>query len=92
MAARKSPVPDWVPDDLPRSPGVYHFVDALGSPIYIGKSINVRRRVRGYFYGGGPVSMLTLQLETVWLREWTADFMPSALRQALGIPARPTEG
>lgn len=54
MAARTSPVPDWVPDDLPRCPGVYHFVDQLGSPIYIGKSVNVRRRVRGYFYGGGP--------------------------------------
>lgn len=54
MAARTSPVPDWVPDDLPRSPGVYHFVDALGTPIYIGKSVNLRRRVRGYFYGGGP--------------------------------------
>ena len=54
MAARTSPVPDWVPDDLPRSPGVYHFVDARGTPIYIGKSVNLRRRVRGYFYGGGP--------------------------------------
>lgn len=65
MAARNSPVPDWVPNDLPRSPGVYHFVDELGSPIYIGKSVDVRRRVRGYFYGGGPkderlVNMLRL--------------------------------
>lgn len=54
MSARTSPVPVWVPEDLPRSPGVYHFVDALGTPIYIGKSVNLRRRVRGYFYGGGP--------------------------------------
>ncbi|MDH3427636.1 MAG: hypothetical protein OEM23_04295 [Gemmatimonadota bacterium] len=54
MAARISPVPDWVPGDLPGSPGVYQFVDALGNPIYIGKSVNLRRRVRSYFYGGGP--------------------------------------
>lgn len=52
--ARPSPVPQWVPGDLPRSPGVYQFEDALGTPIYVGKSVNLKRRVRGYFYGGGP--------------------------------------
>lgn len=41
----------------------------------------------GYFYGGAPVSRLTLELETIWLRAWTAEFMPAALREALGIPA-----
>ena len=40
----------------------------------------------GYFYGRGPVVTLTLQLETIWLREWTAPFMPPELKQALGIP------
>lgn len=52
--ARTTPVPDWVPADLPTSPGVYSFRDASGHPLYIGKSVNLRRRVRGYFYGGGP--------------------------------------
>jgi len=52
--ARPSPVPEWVPPDLPQAPGVYQFEDALGTPIYVGKSVNLRRRVRGYFYGGGP--------------------------------------
>ncbi|MFV1987453.1 MAG: hypothetical protein ACC682_09225 [Gemmatimonadota bacterium] len=52
--ARRTPVPDWVPADLPTSPGVYSFCDTSGHPLYIGKSVNVRRRVRGYFYGGGP--------------------------------------
>ncbi len=52
--ARPSPVPEWVPSDLPQAPGVYQFEDALGTPIYVGKSVNLRRRVRGYFYGGGP--------------------------------------
>lgn len=52
--ARSSPVPEWVPADLPARPGVYQFEDELGTPIYVGKSVNLKRRVRGYFYGGGP--------------------------------------
>ncbi len=43
----------------------------------------------GYYYGGGPVSKLTIELETVWLRQWTAGFMPPALKQSLGIPEAP---
>jgi len=39
----------------------------------------------GYFYGTAPVSLLTLEIETIWLREWTAQFMPTELKQALGI-------
>lgn len=54
MSRRNTPVPDWIPRDLPAAPGVYQFQDALGTPIYVGKSVNLRRRVRGYFYGGGP--------------------------------------
>jgi hypothetical protein len=54
VARRTSPVPDWIPGDLPAAPGVYHFLDPAGTTIYIGKSVNLRRRVRGYFYGGGP--------------------------------------
>ncbi len=40
----------------------------------------------GYFYGSKPVSRVTLELETVWFREWTTQVMPSELKQALGIP------
>ena len=54
MSRRNSPVPEWIPPDLPAAPGVYQFEDAVGTPIYVGKSVNLRRRVRGYFYGGGP--------------------------------------
>lgn len=50
----RSPVPDWVPDDLPRAPGVYQFENGSETALYVGKSVNVRRRVRSYFYGGGP--------------------------------------
>ena len=40
----------------------------------------------GYFYGSAGVSKLTLDLETVWLRQWTAPLMPPDLKLALGIP------
>ena len=34
---------------LPTGPGVYIFNDERGSPLYIGKSINIRRRVMSHF-------------------------------------------
>lgn len=34
---------------LPDSPGIYIFRDAEGAPLYIGKSINIRDRVRSHF-------------------------------------------
>jgi hypothetical protein len=42
----------------------------------------------GYFYGTAPVSTLNLTIESVWLRAWTAEFMPDELKLALGIPLR----
>lgn len=35
--------------DLPDTPGVYIFEDDNGKPLYIGKSINIRRRVLQHF-------------------------------------------
>ena len=40
---------------------------------------------RGYIYGTAPVSEATIVIETIWLREWTAPFMPGDARAALGI-------
>jgi DNA polymerase-3 subunit epsilon len=36
---------------LPRKPGVYVFRDGGGRPLYVGKAIDLRRRVRSYFSG-----------------------------------------
>ena len=35
--------------ELPEGPGVYVFEDERGSPIYIGKSINIKKRVLSHF-------------------------------------------
>lgn len=38
-------------DSLPRTPGVYQFIDRNGTIFYVGKAKNLRTRVRSYFYG-----------------------------------------
>ena len=38
-------------DDLPRSAGVYLFKDRDGRVLYVGKSKDLRTRVKSYFYG-----------------------------------------
>ncbi len=43
----------------------------------------------GYFYGAAPVCGAHLTLETIWLRGWTAQFMPGTVKQVLGVPAEP---
>ncbi len=35
--------------NLPATPGVYIFEDDAGSPLYVGKSVNIRSRVRSHF-------------------------------------------
>ncbi|MCH2161953.1 MAG: hypothetical protein MK085_08785 [Phycisphaerales bacterium] len=43
----------------------------------------------GFIYGIEPVSRVTLKIESVWLREWTAEAMPGDLREVLGIKSTP---
>lgn len=39
----------FLADALPSAPGVYIFRDGQGRPLYVGKSEDIRRRVRTYF-------------------------------------------
>lgn len=38
-------------DNLPAKCGVYYFHDARGNVIYVGKAINIRKRIAGHFTG-----------------------------------------
>src|SRR5687767_1121046 len=33
---------------LPQGPGIYRFLDAADTPLYIGKSVNIRSRVQAH--------------------------------------------
>ncbi|MEM9077670.1 MAG: exonuclease domain-containing protein [Bacteroidota bacterium] len=37
-------------DAIPQKPGIYFFKDRTGNIIYVGKAINLRKRVLGHFY------------------------------------------
>jgi len=76
-------------DKLPR------FVNALGNENFITitdvslQPANAFAAAdRGYIYGAQPVSRVTLDLETLWFRKWTAAWMPQEIRDALGIKAK----
>src|SRR4029077_17059870 len=38
-------------DKLPAKPGVYYFHDVHGHVIYVGKAINIKKRIAGHFTG-----------------------------------------
>lgn len=42
-------------DRLPTEPGVYQFLDAAGTILYVGKAKNLRNRVRSYFQKGAAL-------------------------------------
>ena len=89
-ATRRSPVPSWVPPDLPAAPGVYQFEAEGGAALYVGKSVNLKRRVRGYFYGAGPTGermaeMLALARRVDW--QATGSDLEARLEEARRIVA-----
>ncbi len=52
-------------DHLPRSPGVYLFTGRDGRVLYVGKSKDLRGRVKSYFYGDARKQVQDLLAETV---------------------------
>lgn len=49
---------------LPKKPGVYLFYDAADTLLYVGKSVNLRSRVRSYFGPDGGHTHRTARLKT----------------------------
>lgn len=41
-------------ESLPLMPGVYYFHDQKGKVIYVGKAVNIKKRVRSHFSGNNP--------------------------------------
>lgn len=56
--------------DFPTVPGVYLFAGSTGETLYIGKSVNLRERVRSYFrkHGGHSAKTRRLSKEVVRIR------------------------
>jgi DNA polymerase-3 subunit epsilon len=52
-------------DHLPNAPGVYLFRGRDHRVLYVGKSMNLRSRVKSYFYGDGRKKVDDLLAETV---------------------------
>jgi DNA polymerase III subunit epsilon len=55
---------------LPRTPGVYLFVDGRGEVLYVGKATNLRQRVRSYFSGDDRRKIGSLLRETHDIRHF----------------------
>lgn len=51
-------------DLIPESPGVYYFYDKNGSPLYIGKSKNLKNRISTYFQDSGVNSKKIFEMLT----------------------------
>lgn len=68
-------------EHLPRRPGVYQFVNAAGSVIYVGKATNLRSRVRSYFAGDTrrKVDDMLRELATIEHRATSTEFEASIL-------------
>lgn len=67
---------------LPEKPGVYLFYDAAGTVLYVGKSVNLRRRVGGYFrwQADADQKLQRIQSET---RRWSIQVLGSDLEALL---------
>ena len=71
-------------DDLPEGPGVYLFYGVNALPIYVGKSVNLRDRVRSHFssdYRSANDQRLSTEITRIAFEE-TAGELGALLREA----------
>ncbi|WP_339628858.1 exonuclease domain-containing protein [uncultured Maribacter sp.] len=72
-------------DKLPTTPGVYYFKNEKGKIIYVGKAINIKKRVLGHFYDK-KTKEITLCSETASLDfEETGNELIALLKESAEI-------
>jgi DNA polymerase-3 subunit epsilon len=71
-------------DEIPEAPGVYLFYDGQNSPLYVGKSINLRSRVLSHFAGDHRLNKDMRIAQQVRRVEWvqTAGELGALLKEA----------
>ncbi len=47
---------------------------------------------QGFYYGADPVILVELDIESLWLRDWTVDLMPPIVREHFGIQEKSPQG
>lgn len=62
----------------------YNFFTVVALNVVPADSFEAARS--GFIYGAAPVSEVSMTVETIWLRDWTTQFMPDDLKRGLGIP------
>jgi DNA polymerase-3 subunit epsilon len=68
---------------LPDEPGVYVFRNAEGQPLYVGKSVSVRKRAKAHFHASSPDTGWVAQAELVDHRETPSELGALLLEQRL---------
>lgn len=71
---------------LPETPGVYRFYNSAGKIIYIGKAINLRKRVSSYFQKNdheAKTSQMVLQIDRIEITSVDSEFEALLLEAAL---------
>jgi excinuclease ABC subunit C len=78
----------YIRKELPERPGVYLFRDGTGNVVYIGKSVNLKKRVLSYFYknsdnAGKKIRPLVSCVEHVDFHETLDEFLALLLEDKL---------
>lgn len=74
---------------LPDGPGVYTFRNDAGQPLYVGKSVTLRSRVRAHFAPSSPDTSWSSQVEVVDHVETRSELSALLLEQRLIAELRP---